>query len=133
MRPGFDDPVYLTLGDVLAIYAVFIGFRVEQAEDHLRDSSALQGALARPATYAHYQEADIALQATVLAGVARFEVRRKSSRSDRVAKARRSAGHPPAGRVTYGYGWVPVHARDEAGTRYRLDPEEARVVRWMFT
>lgn len=73
------------------------------------------------------------LQATVLAAVARFEVRRKASRADSAAKTRRKAGHPPAGRVTYGYRWVPKHARDESGTRYRIDPEEARVVRWMFT
>jgi len=72
------------------------------------------------------------LHATVLAGVARFEVRRKASRAAAAAAVRRSAGHPPAGRTTFGYRWVPAHARSEAGTRYRIDPDEARVVRWMF-
>ncbi len=35
--------------------------------DHLRSRDALAGALGRPASYAHYEQADLALQAAVLA------------------------------------------------------------------
>jgi len=62
-----DDPVYLTFEDALAIHAAVIGSTAAQAADHLRSPSGLEGALARPASYASYQEADIALQAAVLA------------------------------------------------------------------
>jgi death-on-curing protein len=65
---GFiEEPVYLILEDVLEIYAAIIGGTAAQAADHLRSRDALEGALARPVTYAHYQQADIALQAAVLA------------------------------------------------------------------
>ena len=44
---------------------------VEQAADQLRDQAGLESALGRPRNYAHYQEADLALQAAALAhGVA---------------------------------------------------------------
>lgn len=55
--------IYLTLEDALELYAG----TTEQAAALLRSRSALEGALARPATYAHYQNADLALQAAVLA------------------------------------------------------------------
>jgi death-on-curing protein len=38
-----------------------------EAADHLRNRDGLERALARPATYAHYEDADLALQAAVLA------------------------------------------------------------------
>jgi len=62
-----DEPVYLVTEDVLEIYAAIIDASVTQAEDHLRSREALEGALARPGTHAHYQQADLALQAAVLA------------------------------------------------------------------
>lgn len=66
-----EEPVYLILDDVLEIYSAIIDSTATQAADHLRSREALEGALARPAHYAHYQQADIALQAAVLAhGVA---------------------------------------------------------------
>src|SRR6266508_3191042 len=37
------------------------------ASDQLRDPAGLESALARPAMYAHYQEADLAMQAAILA------------------------------------------------------------------
>jgi death on curing protein len=62
-----EEPVYLILDDVLEIYAAIIDATSSQAADHLRSRDALEGALAGPAHYAHYQQADIALQAAVLA------------------------------------------------------------------
>jgi death-on-curing protein len=38
-----------------------------EARDQLRNPDGLEGALARPRNYAHYQSADFALQAAVLA------------------------------------------------------------------
>jgi death-on-curing family protein len=62
-----DELVYLTFGDALEIYAAIINGSAEQAADHLRSRDALEGALGRPASYAHYGQGDLALQATVLA------------------------------------------------------------------
>ena len=59
--------VYLTLEDALELYAAIVGGTVERAASVLRSGSALEGALARPASYAHYQDVDLALQAAVLA------------------------------------------------------------------
>jgi death-on-curing protein len=70
-QPGEIEPVYLTLGDVLELHALIIGATAAEAADQLRNETGLEGALARPETYAHYQAADLALQAAVLAhGVA---------------------------------------------------------------
>jgi death-on-curing protein len=62
-----DEPVYLILEDILEIYAAIIGGTAAQAGDHLRSRDALEGALGRPAHYAHYEQADLSLQAAVLA------------------------------------------------------------------
>ena len=59
--------IYLTLEDALELYAAIAGGTAEQAVAVLRSRSSLEGALARPTTYAHYQDADIALQPAVLA------------------------------------------------------------------
>lgn len=59
--------IYLTLEDALELYAAIVDGTTEQAAVVLRSQSSLEGALARPATYAHYQDADLALQAAVLA------------------------------------------------------------------
>jgi death on curing protein len=70
-QPGEIEPVYLTLGDVLELHALIIGATAAEAADRLRNETGLESALARPETYAHYQAADLALQAAVLAhGVA---------------------------------------------------------------
>lgn len=66
-EPPGDEPTYLHLEDALELYAAIINGTPAQAADHLRDRNGLEGALARPATCAHYQEADLALQAAVLA------------------------------------------------------------------
>ncbi|MGH3025135.1 MAG: type II toxin-antitoxin system death-on-curing family toxin [Gaiellaceae bacterium] len=59
--------IHLTLDDALELYAAPIDGTTEHAVALLRSRSALEGALGRPASYAHYQHADLALQAAVLA------------------------------------------------------------------
>jgi prophage maintenance system killer protein len=58
--------IHLTLENALELYTAISDGTTEQAAGLLRSRSALEGALARPATYAHYQHADLALQAAVL-------------------------------------------------------------------
>lgn len=66
-QSGEFEPVYLTLADVLELHALIIGASAGEAADQLRNRAGLESAIARPETYAHYQDADLALQATVLA------------------------------------------------------------------
>ena len=66
-QSGEFEPVYLTLADVLELHALIIGASAAEAADQLRNRAGLESAIARPETYAHYQDADLALQATVLA------------------------------------------------------------------
>jgi death-on-curing protein len=66
-QSGEFEPVYLTLADVLELHAVIIGATAAEAADQLRNRAGLESAIARPETYAHYQEADLALQAAALA------------------------------------------------------------------
>ena len=62
-----NEPVFIEFADALELYAVIIGGTVAQAADQLRDQAGLESALGRPRNYAHYQEADLALQAAALA------------------------------------------------------------------
>jgi death-on-curing protein len=66
-QSGEFEPVYLTLADVLELHALIIGATAIEAADQLRNRAGLESAIARPETYAHYQDADLALQAAVLA------------------------------------------------------------------
>jgi len=66
-QSGEFEPVYPTLADVLELHALIIGATAAEASDQMRNRAGLESALARPETYAHYQDADLALQATVLA------------------------------------------------------------------
>lgn len=66
MEDGVDI-VYLTLEDALALYAAITGGTPANAANVLRSGPGLEGALARPQSYAHYQDGDLALQAAVLA------------------------------------------------------------------
>jgi death-on-curing protein len=59
--------IYLELEDLLWLYSEVFGLNDQEARDRLRSEIGLQGALVRPRTYAHDQQADIALQAAVLA------------------------------------------------------------------
>lgn len=62
-----NEPVYIEFADALELYAAIIGGTVGQAADQLRDQAGLESALGRPRNYAHYREADLALQAAALA------------------------------------------------------------------
>lgn len=64
---GTGAPIYLELVDALELYAAIIGGTPAQAADQLRDQGTLEGALARPRSYAYHEDADLALQAAVLA------------------------------------------------------------------
>jgi death on curing protein len=66
-RPGDGEPVYLSLEDVLSLHGLIIGTSSAQAADQLRNRGGLESALARPAAYAHYEDADLAFQAAALA------------------------------------------------------------------
>lgn len=59
--------LYLELDDVLGIYADIFGLTDQEARDRLRNEIGLSGALSRPQNYTHYQNADVATQAAVLA------------------------------------------------------------------
>jgi death-on-curing family protein len=74
-RAGENEPVYLTPEDVLELYGLIVGATAAEAADHLRNRDGLESTLARPATYAHYEDADLALQAAVLAhGIAESQL-----------------------------------------------------------
>jgi death on curing protein len=66
-QSGEGELVYLTLTDVLGLHGLIIGANAHEAADQLRNSPGLESALARPAAYAHYEDADLALQAAALA------------------------------------------------------------------
>jgi death-on-curing family protein len=66
-QSGEFAPVYLTLADVLELHALIIEATTAEAADQLRNRAGLESAIARPETYAHYQDAGLALQATVVA------------------------------------------------------------------
>ncbi len=66
-EPAAGEPIYLELSDALELYAAIIGGTPAQAADQLRDRAGLEGALGRPRSYAHYEDADLALQGAVLA------------------------------------------------------------------
>lgn len=66
-QSGEFELVYLTLADVLELHALIIGATAPEAADQLRNRAGLESAIARPETYAHYQDADLTLQAAVLA------------------------------------------------------------------
>lgn len=63
---------------------------------------------------------------------AQHEAKVKAERAARYAKARREKGHPSAGMTPHGYSWVYKHDRDETGTRYVINDDEAKDVRFIF-
>lgn len=68
----------------------------------------------------------------ILVVMAEREVRLKTRRAQRYAVERRKNGHPAAGHTAYGYRWVRASDRDAAGTRFRIDEDEAVIVRRIF-
>jgi death-on-curing protein len=67
MIAGENGLLYLEIEDILVLYAALFECTEQEAADQLRNREGLEGALSRPLMYAHYQEADLALQAAVLA------------------------------------------------------------------
>jgi site-specific DNA recombinase len=65
--------------------------------------------------------------------LAEREVKLKGDRAQRYSVERRKAGHPTPGKTPHGYHWVPAIDRDDAGTRYRIDGDEAQDVRVIFS
>lgn len=72
-------------------------------------------------------------QLKLLVLVAENEVKLKAQRAARYATERRKVGHPTPGRTPYGYRWVPASERDEKGTRYAIEPQEAENVVHIFS
>ncbi len=54
-----DELVYLSFDGALEIFATIVGGTAAQAADQLRSRDALEGALGRPQSYAHYEQADM--------------------------------------------------------------------------
>jgi death-on-curing protein len=65
--PSPRDPQYLEPDDVIELYAGFFGCDWQSARDQVRSYDLLASAVARPRNHASYNDADIALQAAVLA------------------------------------------------------------------
>jgi death-on-curing family protein len=68
----FDDQnevlyVYLEVEDLLSLYADIFKATEQEARNQLRSLAGIEGALARPHNHAVYENADLALQAAVLA------------------------------------------------------------------
>jgi site-specific DNA recombinase len=78
--------------------------------------------------------ADGEFRATMAAGLARFEGRRKAERMRRANEQRRDKGVPTSGRVPYGYKWIPSAERERRRdpAAYELDGERAEVVRDIY-
>jgi len=69
-----EDVLYLDVDDVVRLHARIFQIAIGAARDRLRDAPALESALARPIHHATYEDADIAVQAAILAhGVAQSQ------------------------------------------------------------
>jgi death-on-curing protein len=66
-RRGGIVRIYLTEQTIIGLHAAIFGCTVEQARHRLRSEPSLEGAVNRPHWYAGYGDADIALEAAVLA------------------------------------------------------------------
>lgn len=75
-------------------------------------------------------EDDFMLKQLVL--LAEREVKLKTTRARRYSAERRKLGHPTAGKTPHGYRWVHAPDRDESGTRWVVDEDEAGDVRRIF-
>lgn len=76
------------------------------------------------------EDDDFMLKQLVL--LAEREVKIKAQRAQRYARERRAAGHPSPGKAPHGYKWVAAANRDQSGTRYIIDEDEAPDVRMIF-
>ena len=72
---GETEYLYLAVENILDLFADHFGCSVAEAAHQLRNEDGLASVIGRPRMYAHYQGADIALQAAVLAhGIAEGQV-----------------------------------------------------------
>lgn len=67
-----------------------------------------------------------------MVNTAEFEIALKKRRAARYAAERRKFGHPTSGKTPHGYRWVPSIHRDERGTRYEVDENEAPDIRRIY-
>ncbi len=69
-----EDVLYLGVDDVVRLHARIFAIDAAAARDRLRDAPALASALARPIHHATYEDADMAMQAAILAhGIAQSQ------------------------------------------------------------
>jgi death-on-curing protein len=64
---GEEAYYYLTIDDILGLYAELFDCTVTEAADQIRSRDGIEGALARPRSYALYERADLSVQAASLA------------------------------------------------------------------
>src|SRR5699024_8251287 len=83
----------------------------------------------RSGTDTHEDDATLKL----LVVLAAREVSLKTIGSARYAKEHRAKGHPPAGRNDFGARRARGADRDEKGTRFRIDEDEAAIVKRIFS
>ena len=62
-----DDVLYLDVDDVLRLHARLFAIDGAAARDRLRDVRSLESAVARPINHAIYEDADLGMQAAILA------------------------------------------------------------------
>ncbi|HLZ71895.1 MAG TPA: type II toxin-antitoxin system death-on-curing family toxin [Dehalococcoidia bacterium] len=62
-----SEVVYLTTEQVFTLYSAIFECTQQQAAHQLRSRAGLESALARAQFYGHYEDADLAMQAAVLA------------------------------------------------------------------
>ena len=69
-----SDITYVDADSVIAIYARLFGCSFQHAASQVRVHGLLESAVFRPRTFAHYEGADLALQAAALAhGIAEHQ------------------------------------------------------------
>jgi death on curing protein len=59
--------VYLGVDELIGLHADVVGCSDDEAADRLRSRAGLEGALSRPLWHAYYADADLAMQAAILA------------------------------------------------------------------
>ena len=104
------DRLLRSISDLARVFAV-PGMRVVTVDGEIDTASA-----------------DGEFRATMLAGLARFEVRRKVERSQRRNDARRARGIPSSGRPPFGFRWVPAYERGVDGMPWAPVPEDLTLV-----
>jgi hypothetical protein len=92
---GEAGTIHLDAEAVLLIHSVIFGISLDSARDRVLKPEGLASVVNRPPTYEHYQGADLALQAAVLAhGIAEGQIfvdgNKRTGLAHRVSVSRRS-------------------------------------------